>query len=466
MPWPRQRLGRSLRGAEAVERSACWPRDPHGSELIDTGAKLSRYLIDVTPFRESGAFRRLWIGYVVNQIGSQITVVAIAYQTYVITHSSLDVGMISLVQVVPVIMAPLLAGAIADFFDRRMLLVLTNLGGGLCSVALGIISSLQVRTAWPLFLLAAATAIFSGADIPIRTAAMISLVERRLLQAVNVLRALLAQIASIVGPALAGLLLGLGVGLVYWLDAATFALAIVAVRGLPAGLRVGDGAAFGIRSIVDGLKFVRVSPPIVGCLVADFGASVLGMPRISLPAIALQQFHGRTATLGLLYAAPAFGALVMAMLSGWTSRVKWYGRAVIAAITGWGMAFAAFGLARELWIVLLLLAIAGGANAISAVFRNTIVQTEASAQMLGRVASIQTVVVQAGPRLGNAEAGVAANLIGATSAIVVGGIASVAAILIIAAVLPQFRRYRPDERMGRSIPKSAGSAHGPDGAAV
>jgi MFS family permease len=428
---------------------------------------LPRYFIDVAPFRESSAFRRLWVGYVVNQIGSQVTVVAIAYQTYRITGSSVDVGLISLVQIVPVIMAPLLAGAVADFFDRRVLLLLTNAGGGLCSIGLGVTSVLHIRAVWPLFLLAAATAIFSGADNPIRTAVMISLVERRLLTAVNVLRSLLAQVASIIGPALAGLLLGLGVGVVYWLDAATFALAIAAVRGLPSGLRVGESAAFGIRSVVDGLKFVRSSPPILGCLAADLGATVLGMPESLFPAIALDQFHGRPATLGLLYAAPGCGALVTGAFSGWTSRVRRYGLAVIAAIIGWGVAFAAFGLARQLWIVLSLLAIAGGANAISAVFRNTIVQTEASAQMFGRVASIQTVVVQVGPRLGNAEAGVAANFIGATSAVAVGGIASVAAILVIAALMPQFRRYTPDaETHAAGDPESTGLAEGPDGAAA
>jgi MFS family permease len=407
-----------------------------------------QFFVDLTPFRHSQAFRRLWTGYIVNQVGSQLTVVAIAYQTYTITGSSLDVGLISLAQLVPGFAAPLIAGAVADVLDRRNLLFLTNTGGLLCSLGLALDAQLGVRAVWPLFVLAAGTAAFAGADNPIRTALMISVVPRNLITSANVLRSLLSQVATIVGPTAAGLLLQVGLSPVYWVDVVSFAAVLVSLVAVVSPPRPARTDGRGLRSFWDGIAFARSSQAILGCLIADLSVSVLAMPESLYPQIGLHQLHGGARTVGLLYAAPGAGALLLAVLSGWTRHVTRAGMAIIVAIGAWGVLLTLFGLTRSLPFVLVILAMCGAANAVSGVFRNTIVQTEAPDALRARLASIHIAVVQAGPRLGNTEAGAVASVIGPSSALITGGVASIIAIVVVAARMPVFRRYRLDGAAG------------------
>lgn len=430
---------------------------------------MPQIFVDLSPLRESVSFRRLWIGYVVNQIGSQLTLVAIAYQVFKITGSSLDVGLISLVQLIPGFVAPLAAGAVGDMFDRRTLLFLTNGGGLLCSLGLAVNAESHQRALWPLFVLAAGLACFSAGDNPIRTALMITVVERRLITSANVLRSLLQQTATVVGPTAAGLLLQFGISPVYWVDVASYVavlLTLVWVSNPPAEQPQPRAASPSFvrslfTSLLDGFRFASSSQAILGCLIADLAVSVLAFPESLFPEIGLHHLHGGSRTVGLLYAASGVGALVMALFSGWTRHVHRCGLAIILAITAWGGAIAIFGLIDNLGLALLLLATAGAANAVSAVFRNTIVQTEAPGRLRARLASIHTAVVVAGPRLGNTWAGVMASLVGPEAAVVIGGAAAVVATGVIAARMPKFLRYsltRRGEDDSSGAPQAAAEA--------
>lgn len=402
-----------------------------------------RIFIDLSPLRRFRSFRRLWLGQLVSQLGSQLTVVAIPYQVYLLTHSSLDVGLVSLAQLGPLLVGSLLGGSAADAVDRRRLLGLTQVVLALFSAGLAVNSSGGHPALWPLFVLSAASAGFSGMDITTRAAAIVSLVDTQSLVSANVLRQLLIQVATVVGPAAAGLLIArVGVSTVYWIDVASFAAALVAVFGLPSLRPVGGGTRAGLRSVAEGLRFLRGRQALQGTFVVDLDAMIFGMPRALFPALGLNQFHGGAAAVGYLYAAPGAGALLGAVLTGWASRVRRVGRAVLVAVAVWGLAIALFGFSAWLPLALVLLAVAGGADVISAVFRSTILQLETPDRLGGRLFAIQTAVVTGGPRLGDAEAGAVAALAGVQASVVSGGMACLIGVGIIAWRLPGFTRYR------------------------
>jgi predicted MFS family arabinose efflux permease len=409
-----------------------------------------RILVDVGPLRRSPFFRRLWAGQLVSQLGSQLTVVAIPYQVYRLTRSSFDVGLVSLVQLGPLLVGSLLGGSVADAVDRRRLLLGTQLALAACSAGLALNAAGGRPALWPLFVLPAVSAGFAGMDMPARAAAIVSLVDPEDLVAANALRQLIWQVGLVAGPAVAGLLIArIGAAGVYWIDVASFGAALAAVLGLPALRPSGGGTRPGIRSMVEGLRFLRGRQALQGTLIVDLDAMIFGMPRALFPAIGINQFHGGATAVGYLYAAPGAGALLGGLLTGWAPRVRRQGLAVLVAVIFWGLAVAAFGLSPWLPLALGLLAVAGAADVVSAVFRGTILQLETPDRLGGRLWSIQTAVVTGGPRLGDAEAGMVAALAGVKASVVSGGLACVAGAALIGWLLPGFRRYRPRRDAGR-----------------
>jgi MFS family permease len=414
-----------------------------------------RLFVDLGPLRQSQAFRRLWGGYLVATFGSQLTVVAIPYQVFRLTHSSLDVGLIGLAQILPLLAGSLFGGSVADAVDRRLLLIVTQLSLAACSIGLAL-DSLGGRPAlWPLYALSALSAGVSSIDSPARSAVLANLVGRPMFASANALWQLLFQVGQVAGPAVAGLLLGqVGIASVYWIDAATFAVSLLAVASLPSLRPPGGGTRFGLGSVAEGLRFLKGRPVLQGTFVIDLNAMVLGMPRALFPALALVRFHGGAATVGLLYAAPGAGALVGALLTGWVSAVAKQGRAVLVAVFIWGAAIAAFGLVPWLTAALVLLAVAGAADVVSAVFRGTILQLEAPESLRGRLSSVHTAVVTGGPRLGDFEAGAVAALSTPQISVVSGGLGCLAGVGLVALLMPRFARYdaRDAEAPGPSSP--------------
>jgi MFS family permease len=406
-----------------------------------------RILLDLTPLRRSRDYRALISGLGVSVLGNQLTTVAVPFQVYAITHSSLVVGLVSLTQLFPLIFGSLLGGSLVDAVDRRKLLLVVEAIGAGCSAGLALNADLG-PTIWPLFLFPAITASMSGIDSSARNAMLPSLVGMELLPASNAIFQSLFQTGAIVGPAVAGLLLaGAGVHLIYWIDVASFLVAMAAVLTMspqPAPVGGTGSTRPGLRSTLEGLRFVRRSKLVQGAYVIDINAMVFGMPRALFPALAATVFGGGATTVGLLYAAPGAGALLGALTTGWVGRVRRQGLAVICAVLVWGLAIAGFGIAHWLPLALVLLAIAGWADVLSAVFRNTIIQFAGPEGMRGRLMGVQMAVVAGGPRLGDLAAGAVATAFGDTVSVVSGGLACVAGAFLVAWALPGFTRYRTD----------------------
>ena len=402
---------------------------------------MPRMLLDVEPLRVYPEFRRLWIGFAASSIGTQMSVVAIALEVYRITGSNLDVGLVSLIQLVPAIIGSLLGGSIADAMDRRKLLVITGGSMSVLSIALAFNADQAHPTLVFVYVLAAANAAFQGINGPALTAVLLSIVDRDMMVKANALRQLSAQIASVLGPTVAGLLIPLGIHVVFWANAGTFVLAIATVVTVGSHPPVGGVTRFGWNSISEGLVFLKGRQAIQGCFIADLNAMVLGMPTALFPALALHHFHGGSATLGILYAAPGFGALLASMVSGWTPRIRRPGRAVVIAIVVWGLGITGFGLVAWFPAAVALIAIAGGADVISAVFRSSIIQTQTPDRLRGRLSALQQMVVNAGPRLGNGEAGIVAALSTTEISVVTGGLGCIIGIAIVAKTMPKFVRY-------------------------
>jgi MFS family permease len=419
---------------------------------------ISRLVIDLSPLRRSRDLRYLVSGQLISELGSQLTTVAAPYQVYLLTHSSLDVGLASLAQLVPMIIGSLLGGSLADVVDRRRLLLLTQVPMAACSAGLAINADIGAAL-WPLFVMPALAAGFSALGEGGQSAMVPNLVRRSEVATANAMFQALFQLGLVVGPAVAGLLLaGAGVRFVYWMDVTSFVVAGVAIFLISPQPATGTAShPPGLRSILEGLSFVRGRQVIQGAYLIDINAMVFGMPRALFPALAKTVFGGGPATLGLLYAAPGAGALLGALSTGWVSRVRHQGRAVIVAVLVWGAAITCFGLvpashafprAAMLPLALVLLAIAGWADVISAVFRSTIIQLAVPDALRGRLMGLQTAVVTGGPRIGDAEAGAVANAFGTLTSVVSGGVACIAGALLIARLLPGFRRQHMVETAG------------------
>jgi MFS family permease len=337
------------------------------------------------------------------------------------------------------------------------MLMLAQLLMASCSAGLAVNADLGTSL-WPLFVLPALTAGFSGLDSAGRNAIVPNMVRRSEVATANAMFQALFQLGQVAGPAMAGLLLaGSGVRFVYWIDVASFGAALLFL--LPISPQPPIGAAGhrpGLRSIMEGLSFVRGRQAIQGAYLIDINAMVFGMPRALFPALATTSFGGGAATLGFLYAAPGAGALAGALTTGWVSRVQRQGLAVIVAVIAWGAAITGFGLVG--WLpaplalpatlalpaALALLAVAGCADVISAVFRNTIIQLAVPDALRGRLAGLQIAVVTGGPRVGDLESGAVAAAFGDTVSVVSGGLACIGGALLLARLLPGFRRQRSE----------------------
>jgi MFS family permease len=398
--------------------------------------------VDVTPLRTSREFRVLFGGQLVSFLGSQLTVVAVPYQVYRLTHSSLAVGLVSLAQLTPLIAGSLIGGTLADSRDRRRLLLVTLSLLALSGVPLVLNAVRDQPALWPVVVFSALAAGLGGLERPARSSIIPSLVPTESLPSAYALWQILVQVGSVVGPALAGLLLaGVGLATVYAIDIATFLVALVAISRLPALPPVGGGTKAGFRSMAEGLRFLRGRPGLQGGFWVDINAMVFGLPRALFPALAAGLYGGGASTLGLLYAAPGAGALLGALFTGWVDQVRRQGRAVLLAVVVWGLAVAAFGIVPWLPLGLLFLAVAGAADVVSAVFRNTILQTATPDALRGRLSATHIAVVTGGPRLGDLEAGSVASLTTPQFSVVSGGLACVLGVFLIAWRLPAFARY-------------------------
>jgi MFS family permease len=409
-----------------------------------TPSRLRRLAIDVKPLRASRDFRLIWLGLLVTATGSQFTLVAVFVQVTRLTGSEAAVGATGLAWVLGLLAGALGGGAILDALDRRRLLMAAQ--GGL-AIGSGVLLAGAIAGEPPLWLIYLGLAVLaasSAIDSPTRSAITARILEPAMLPAAQALNQVVWNAAALVGPLLAGIVIAwVGITVAYAADLATIACMFVAASFLsPMPPEREDHADTGWRAIREGFRFARMHRLIMSTFVIDLIAMIFGLPRVLFPFLIVQRFDQAPEALGLLFAALAVGALLGALTSGWTGRVRRQGLAVIVSVIAWGVAIVAFGLSEQFWLGLVTLAAAGWADVISAIFRTTILQVSAPDHLRGRLFGIHILVVTGGPRLGDLEAGLVAGITSPVFSVVSGGIACVVGALVVAALYPELRRAR------------------------
>jgi MFS family permease len=411
---------------------------------------LGRVLTDIRPLQASADFRRLWAGNTAAQVGQQMTAVAIAIQVYDITGSTFSVGLVGLFALVPLVMFGLYGGSFADALDRRKVALGASLGLWVTSLLLVGHAALGMESVWFLYVVVAVQSSFYAINQPTRAAIVPRLVGTEMLPAANALNMASFNLGFTAGPLLGALAIGAGgYTFAYAVDAITFTASLYAlVRLPPIPPMPAEGEVVtkaGFRSVVEGLRFLKGAKNIRMTFILDLCAMVLAQPRALFPAVAGGFFGGGVRTVGLLQAAPAIGALVAFVFSGWVAKVRMQGRAIAIAVVVYGVAIAAFGFARALWLGVLFLALSGAADMVSAAYRATILQVAAPDNLRGRLQGVFTVVVAGGPRMGDFITGSTAALLTPTIALAAGGIACVVGVLVSCAWQPGFVRYDADD---------------------
>jgi MFS family permease len=402
---------------------------------------LARIAVDIRPLKESRDFRRLWFGVGISAIGSQITTVAIPFQLYEETRSTLLLGLLGLAALIPLLVVPIYGGAVADAVDRRRLLLFSDVAQLFVTGGLLVNALLPNPSVWFLFVAEALGTAAYGFQRPARNALTPRLVREDQLLAAIAVEDVVFTLARVAGPVMAGaLIVAFGLGGAYAIDMATFAASLIAIWLLPPVPPAPDADRPSLQSILDGFRYVRRRKVLLGIFVVDTNAMIFGMPRALFPAFA-EKLGGGAGVLGLFYAAPFAGALLASLTSGWMMTVRRQGLGVCAAAAAWGVAIALFGLADAVWLALIFLAVAGAADFISAVLRSNILLTVTPDSMRGRVSGIELAQVAGSPELGNFEAGAVASLTSVRASIVSGGVLCVIGTVVVALAVPALVRY-------------------------
>jgi MFS family permease len=403
-----------------------------------------RILVDFSLFRRNPNFTLLYIGQFASFMGTMITSVALPFQIYTITHSTLMVGLLSLVQLLPLIFTALLGGVFADRYHRRILLMVTESILMLGSLALAWNAHLAQPSIVAIFLLAAFMSAFTGLHRPALDSIVQQIVAKRDLPTVSAVGMFKTSFTMIAGPAIGGLIISqYGIVAAYFADMSTFLVSLCALllmRHIPKPQNVVDEPV--MRSLVTGFKYAFSRQELVGSYLVDFIAMIFGMPNALFPAIA--QTFGGAQVLGLLYSAPAAGALLVSFFSGSAHIVKRHGRAIAISAMLWGVAIIGFGLSANFYWALFFLGLAGCFDAISGIYRGIMWNETIPNHLRGRLSGIEMISYLAGPRLGDTEAGLVAAAFGVTASIVSGGVLCVAGVAVCCYFLPKYWRYHSE----------------------
>lgn len=401
---------------------------------------IRRLAVDVRPLQSAG-FRNLWIGQSIAYVAWRMMLVLVPVQVYRLTGSTLDVGLVSLVQFVPLVVFTIVGGALADARDRKRLLLGSTLGIVAATAAFVVVTATGDASVGVVF----ALGFIAWSSFSLGAGAIRSLTPRLVpleqLPAAAALNGLYNNLGLVVGPAIAGVLItAVGFSATYGVSLAGMVLSLVAVVRLPPVPPDPEAPRMSVGTIVEGFRYLRTQHIVLSFFIIDSLAMVLGMPSSLFPALA-QHVFAKPSSVGYLFAAPAVGAFLVSLFSGWAMRVRRQGVAIVVAVTTWGAIITAFGFTRTLWIALVLLGIAGAADQVSAIFRSTIVLTVTPDHMRGRLGGIEFAQVASTPSLGNLEAGIVAQLTSLRFSIVSGGIGCIVGTLAVAAIFPVLLRY-------------------------
>lgn len=415
-------------------------------------------LLDLRPLRVYRDYRLLFVGQTASFLGSMVSYVAVPYQVYELTHSTLQVGLLGVFQLAPVLVFGLVGGAVADATDRRRLMLGAEALMGLCALGLGLNAALGRPSVAAIFALSALSQAANGMHRPAMDALSQSLVEPADLPAMSALGSFRYSFAAVTGPALGGALIAFGGAKgAYAFDALTFALALAALAAMRPAPAPGAATPPGLASVAEGLRFAAGRPELVGTYVVDLVAMTFAFPTALFPAFG-ERWGGAAAT-GALFSAMSAGSLAMTLLSGRAARVDRRGAGVVLSAAAWGAAIVAFGFAPNLPVALACLAVAGAADMLSGLFRGVIWNETVPNAMRGRLAGIEMISYTAGPLLGNARAGWFAAATSLRAATASGGLLCVLGVGLAALLLPAFWRYR-------SSAAAAGRARGDDSPAA
>jgi MFS family permease len=413
-------------------------------------------IVDLTPLRASRDLRLLIAGNVVSGMGTQASLVALPFQIYTQTGSAFLTGLLGAVELGPLVVMSLLGGALADRHDRRLLLLLDQVALVATAALLALCAFLGSPPIWVLYALGGLLGGFGAVQNVIRSAIVPNVVAPELLRSAIALNFGLFQLTYVVGPGLGGVLIGaLGVGAAYTANAVSCLAMVAAALAMSPQRPHGraEEPVHVLRSIGEGLGFVRRSQALMGSFACDLVAMTFGMPRALFPVLAVSVYGAGAEGAGLLYASVAAGATVTALTTGWLAHARRLGVLVVCAVAVWGAAIALAGLAGSLWIAAALLAVAGGADSVSAVCRSAINQSVTPDHLRGRMSSVFSLVVASGPRLGDVEAGAAAALGGVRFSVVSGGVACIAGIAVVALAFPALIRYDADRHVAQPEPE-------------
>ena len=393
-------------------------------------------------------FRLLWIGQLISVSGTMMQTAAILWHVSLLVapdRKGLALGLVGLVRVVPIVAFSLFSGVVADVLDRRRMMLVTQATMGVLAAVLAVLAFQGLRTVWPIYVLAALTSAASAFDAPARQSLIPNLVPREHLPNALSLNTIVFQAASVAGPSLAGLVIGVGgVAWAYAINALSFVAVIVGVllmRGVQSTSAT-EAGEISLAAAKEGIRFVFASPMIRSTMLLDFFATFFASATALLPIFAQDVLRVGAHGYGLLYAAPSAGALVasVAMVRE-ADRVRHRGRTLLWAVTAYGAATVVFGVSRSFWLTFACLAASGAADTVSTVFRNVIRQLETPDHIRGRMVGVNMVFFMGGPQLGELEAGLVANWWGAAVSVVTGGIGSLAATAWVAATTPSLRHY-------------------------
>ncbi|MEV0371561.1 MFS transporter [Streptomyces sp. NPDC050636] len=428
---------------------------------------MAALLPDLAPWRSSRDFRLMWCAGAITVFGSALTFVALPLQLKELTGSTLAVGALGAVEIVPLIVFGLYGGALADAMDRRRLIVRTEVALGLLSVLLLVNSLLPDPLVWPLYAIAAVSSALTGLQRPALDAIVPRIVPHDQLAAAAALNSLRWQIGTIAGPALAGWLLAYaGLRWAYAADAATFAISVVLALKLAPSPASHDAEKPSLRGIAEGARYAWSRKELLGTYAIDLTAMLFAFPLAIFPFLA-DELDAPWA-LGLMYAALPAGSALVSLTSGWTSRIHRQGRAVVLAAAAWGLAITAAGRMSSIWLVLLFLTLAGCCDMVSGIFRSAMWNQTIPDELRGRLAGIELLSYSVGPQLGQVRVGGMAALTTVRTSVWAGGVLCFGAVGLLALTLPKLMAYdaRTDEHARRMRERRAGGAAARTGDAV
>jgi MFS family permease len=400
-------------------------------------------------------FRLIWIGLFVSFTGSMMQNAALLWHVSLLVtpeRKGLALGLVGLVKVVPIVVFSMISGVVADAWNRRRLMVVTQIGAALVACGLAYVAFRGVTAVWSIYVLAALGAAVGAFDMPARQALVPTLVPREHLPNAITLNTIMFQTASVVGPSLGGIVIAAsGVGWVYVANAISFSFVVVALlmmRGVPGRVPREDGAHddVSLKSAAEGLRFVFASPLIRSTMLLDFFATFFSSATALLPIFAQDILRVGASGYGWLYAGPAAGALMTsAVMVPLTDRIRRRGPTLLWAVAGYGLATVVFGLSRSFWLTFVCLGLTGATDTVSMIIRNIVRQLETPDRLRGRMTGVNMVFFMGGPQLGELEAGAVANWLGATFSVVSGGVGCLVATAWVSATTPALRHYKSGE---------------------